>query len=356
METCEPTAQSGRCLARRAGATAARRLEWLDAARGIGIVLVVYAHGARALFDVLPHLDIFEALDRLIYSFHMPLFFFLGGLVSNRSLDRSRGSYLSGKFTTVIYPYLLWSVIYWLLEILFASRVNSPVERDAILWIWLNPIEHLWFLYVLFLCQLLSALVWPRIALLAFFGAWMLLGPLPPINVPAFWTQFPWFVTGLLLAPQLLRAQPIQPVEAALGLALGAVLALLSAATFGGIELAALAKFTMAGLGIAITIAGAFLARGSRLLTYLGEASLSIFLLHTIFSAGTRELLEIVFPVGGLVLLAVTVIAGLVLPLVVHEAAQRSGLATYLGLGKMAPGPREGRRGGLDRRGPSEES
>jgi fucose 4-O-acetylase-like acetyltransferase len=352
METREPIAQPARQIAGGAAATAVRRLEWLDAARGIGIVLVVYAHGARALVDVLPFLAAFKTVDTLVYAFHMPLFFFLAGLVSAKSLDRSGKSFLSGKVGTVVYPYLLWSAIYWLLEIVFVSRVNSPLAVDSIWWIWLRPIEHLWFLYVLFFCQLLAAFVWPRVALLTLLSAWMLLGPLPPINVPAFWTQFPWFVAGLVLAPLLLRGAPSHRIEAGVGLALGVPLAAAAAAIVGQVEFVALAKFAMAGVGITLTVTVAYLVRGVRLVTYLGEASLSIYLLHTIFSAGTRELFEMVFPVGGLELLAVTVVAGIVLPLVVHEAARRAGLASFLGLGKMAPGPREPFQVDVDGRGP----
>ena len=337
METCEPVQPEWQ-FSGGAASNGVRRLEWLDAARGIGIVLVVYAHGARALPDVLPFLATFKAIDALIYSFHMALFFFLAGLVSVKSLDRSRKSYLSGKLPTVVFPYLLWSAAYWLLETLFASRVNSPVEPDAILWIWLHPIEHLWFLYVLFVCQLLTAFIWPRMVLLTMLAGWMLLGPLPPISVPAFWTQFPWFVAGLVAAPMLLGGARRQTIEAGVGLALGVSLAAILAAIVGEVQFGAIARFGMASIGIALTIAAAYLVRGVRLVTYLGEASLSIYLLHTIFSAGTRELFEMVFPIGGLALLAITVIAGIVLPLIVHEAARRAGIATYLGLGRMPPG------------------
>jgi fucose 4-O-acetylase-like acetyltransferase len=48
------------------------RVGWIDFCKGIGIFLVVLGHILR---DVI-------AVD-YIYSFHMPLFFFLSGLVSN---------------------------------------------------------------------------------------------------------------------------------------------------------------------------------------------------------------------------------------------------------------------------------
>jgi hypothetical protein len=82
--------------------------------------------------------------------------------------------------------------------------------------------------------------------------------------------------------------------------------------------------------------AGFCAACTNTLVTYLGSASLSIYLMHTMFSAGAREFLEVVLPVGGLTMLAITVVAGFVGPLIVHEIAGRFGGAPYLGLGRLA--------------------
>ncbi|MGN0524124.1 MAG: acyltransferase family protein [Eubacterium sp.] len=56
----------------------AKRIEWIDIAKGIGIILVVTAH------TQMPSYSLFDGnnniLRLLIYSFHMPLFFFLSGM------------------------------------------------------------------------------------------------------------------------------------------------------------------------------------------------------------------------------------------------------------------------------------
>lgn len=44
-----------------------QRIQWIDSAKGFGILLVVYAH-------------LFEFGTSLIYLFHMPLFFILSGI------------------------------------------------------------------------------------------------------------------------------------------------------------------------------------------------------------------------------------------------------------------------------------
>ena len=50
-----------------------KRIEWIDMAKGIGIILVIMGH-----ISFRP-----ESLNVWLCSFHMPLFFFLSGLTYN---------------------------------------------------------------------------------------------------------------------------------------------------------------------------------------------------------------------------------------------------------------------------------
>ena len=58
------------------------RKDWVDYAKGIGIILVVYGHllssGYHAGLSIPKHF--FELSDSIVYTFHMPLFFLLSGL------------------------------------------------------------------------------------------------------------------------------------------------------------------------------------------------------------------------------------------------------------------------------------
>jgi fucose 4-O-acetylase-like acetyltransferase len=64
-----------------------QRIEWIDVAKGIGIFLVIVGH-------LISH-DNFNLLADYIYSFHMPLFFFLSGLCLNN--NRTFVSYVGRK-------------------------------------------------------------------------------------------------------------------------------------------------------------------------------------------------------------------------------------------------------------------
>lgn len=57
------------------------RIEWIDCAKGLAIILVVFGH---ALTYFSPD---FENIIHMIYSFHLPLFFVLTGYVSAYSYN-----------------------------------------------------------------------------------------------------------------------------------------------------------------------------------------------------------------------------------------------------------------------------
>ena len=62
-----------------------KRLDWADIARGIGIILVVFAHSLvpklREAFTGVEFVWIF------IYNFHMPLFFFVSGWLFEKGIN-----------------------------------------------------------------------------------------------------------------------------------------------------------------------------------------------------------------------------------------------------------------------------
>jgi fucose 4-O-acetylase-like acetyltransferase len=63
------------------------RFQWVDTAKGTGIILVVYGHVIRGLHSAaIVSEQMFYFSDTLVYSFHMPLFFVLAGLFFTRSI------------------------------------------------------------------------------------------------------------------------------------------------------------------------------------------------------------------------------------------------------------------------------
>lgn len=86
-----------------------QRIHWIDIAKGIGIILVSFGHirNGDGQSVWLPALD---TPINIIYLFHMPLFFFLGGLtVSSR---RQFPDFLKVKAKTLLIPYYLYSLYF----------------------------------------------------------------------------------------------------------------------------------------------------------------------------------------------------------------------------------------------------
>ena len=137
---------------------------WVDYAKAIGIVLVVYGHVARGLYNAgIPmNVPLYERVDSIVYSFHMPLFFFLSGIFFLHSLHR-RGSLalVANKVDTILYPYILWSLIQGLTEVWLSRYTNGKVPLTEVLALW-NPRAQFWFLYALFLVMLTAILVYRR--------------------------------------------------------------------------------------------------------------------------------------------------------------------------------------------------
>lgn len=141
------------------------RYPWIDYARGICIILVVYRHVYEALEIVGEGSGsylVLEMLNASLFSFRMPLFFVISGLFFSASyLRKGLNSYLSNRLQTILYPLLVWGGIQVTLQLLFAGTVNvqrEPIDYFNLLW---EPrrIEQFWYLNALFSVGCLYALV-----------------------------------------------------------------------------------------------------------------------------------------------------------------------------------------------------
>ncbi len=131
------------------------RIDWLDTARGICIFLVVMGHsiiytdvslgGTRGAT-----LEAWKNLCTWIYSFHMPLFFFVSGyLHSIKKSENNRKQYILGRSFSIITLYVTFSIIFWLAKFYFSKNVNNVVTIRDLVCIPIYPLSDMWFLYAL---------------------------------------------------------------------------------------------------------------------------------------------------------------------------------------------------------------
>lgn len=70
----------------------------VDIIKGIGIILVIMGHISENLF-----------INRLIYSFHMPLFFILSGYAYiNYNKTNNIKDFIIKKLKTIVIPYFIY--------------------------------------------------------------------------------------------------------------------------------------------------------------------------------------------------------------------------------------------------------
>lgn len=333
-----------------AKSTPHNRLAWLDYAKAIGIVLVVFGHASRSIGRTsgLVWSDSLQELDAVIYAFHMPLFFLVAGYVAGLQKGQATASFAKLLWWGVAVPYFVWSAIWIGLKALLPDAANVPLDISAlgnILW---QPVEHFWFLYHLFFIRagwfianrikgageaLPMALVLASAAASA-----ILLTVAPELHwVAGFLKNFAIYGIGLAWLPMLLKVWGETPsirlvlLGGALclwGFALGGAAANFWPALGG--------SFAVVGLAKALPKPDAITWRT---FAYLGEASLAIYVMHLLVAAAMRAALAKTGLLSETALLVTATIAGLALPAFAYwcvlSASHRTGqpLTRWLGLG-----------------------
>ena len=279
------------------------RIALIDALRGFAIVLVVVGHAIQVTdtrFDI-------NLAFRLIYSFHMPLLFFISGLVSRRAVRRPFGQLLRNRATTLLLPFVTW----WLLLSVWQSLTGGPDFASSASMLLRSPDTGLWFLWVLFAVTLLAAATLkvartlPDAASLAVAAVLLLAIRVPLFGIEMIGWYFPFFAAGLLLAqrfadddrgsPRLSRTLWLLAILIWFVLALGwrrvglvsPVDALLTAQGLIPRLVDVGYRYATAAAGIAASVAFIRLlaaARGPyRALQYLGQNTLEIYVAHSLF-------------------------------------------------------------------------
>lgn len=122
-----------------------QRLLQFDAIKLFAIFLVCYGHCIQHLIAIEPYKNMGYMF---IYSFHMPLFMMLSGYFSYKSMESSYRAFISKNVIRLIVPCISWSLIICFIRILFHEDLDV-----------LTLNSDLWFLKSLFICLVLTKLV-----------------------------------------------------------------------------------------------------------------------------------------------------------------------------------------------------
>lgn len=93
------------------------RYDYIDIAKGLGILMVVWAH-----------IMITGWTHQFIYAFHMPLFFLLSGMLFQKEKYPSLCSFVARRAKRLLVPYLVYSVVTWAIWAVFRYMRHDEVD------------------------------------------------------------------------------------------------------------------------------------------------------------------------------------------------------------------------------------
>jgi uncharacterized membrane protein YcfT len=300
------------------GAMRSERVDWVDYAKGICIVMVVMMHSVLGVEAAAGQTGFMHVVVMFAKPFRMPDFFLISGLFLPLVIDRGWRVYVDRKVVHFAYFYLLWVAIQFGFKApAFAAETSWPHVGLLYLESFIEPFGTLWFIYLLpvFFVVIKAtrrvppALLWAVAALLEMTHlstGWTL--------IDEFCARFVYIYSGYLFADRVFALSGkarARPGLALAGLALWALVnGGLVAIGFGEWPLVSL-SLGLAGACAIITI-GTLLARMNWLnfLRFCGEHSIVIYLAFFLPMAATRTLLLRAGPIHdiGTISLLVTIV------------------------------------------------
>jgi uncharacterized membrane protein YcfT len=313
----------------------AERIEWVDYAKGICIVMVVMMHSTLGVEAAAGREGWLHVLVAFAKPFRMPDFFLISGLFLARVIDRDWRTYLDRKVVHFAYFYVLWVTIQMAVK---APGLLGDHGWVGVAWLYVQsfvePFGTLWFIYLLpvffVVCKLTRGL--PPLII------WLLAASLEIAHIHTGWTlidefagRFVYFYTGYILAGRIFalaeKAQA-RPLEAVAVLVVWAVVN--GVFVYQGYADLPLVSLLLGLLGAAAIVRlAALLATRDAFapLRYCGQHSIVIYLAFFLFMAGSRAVLLRSGIIGdiGTISLIVT-LCGILGPLLLFWIVRRTPL------------------------------
>jgi uncharacterized membrane protein YcfT len=275
------------------------RIDWVDYAKGICIVMVVMMHSVLGVEAAAGQTGFMHAFVAFAKPFRMPDFFLISGLFLAVVIDRDWRTYLDRKLVHFAYFYVLWVTIQFGFKAPgFAAEAGWRHVGFLYLESFIEPFGTLWFIYLLpifFVVTKLSRRIPPT-------AVWLVAAALEMAHVATGWTvidefcgRFVYFYSGYLFASYVFALADRSREKPALALAGLALWALIN----GGLVMSGFGEWPLVSLALGFAGAGAIIVMGTLLarmqwlnfLRYCGEHSIVIYLAFFLPMATTRTLL-----------------------------------------------------------------
>jgi uncharacterized membrane protein YcfT len=303
------------------------RVDWVDYAKGICIVMVVMMHSTLGVEKAAGETGWLHHFVEFARPFRMPDFFLISGLFLSRVIGREWRIFLDRRAVHFIYFYVLWVTIQFVFRApgIAHDAGAAGVVREY-LFAFIEPFGTLWFIYLLPIFALTTRLTRFLPPAAVFIAA----AVLESLKIDTGWTvidefasRYVYFFAGYWLASYVFvlaaKAQA-RPKLALLGLAAWA--AVNGLLVHGGFAMLPAVSLVLGAAGaLAIVSIAALLEKFHLLnaLRFAGEHSIAVYLAFFLPMAATRTLLlksGFIHDLGTVSLIVTAM--GVVLPLVLY--------------------------------------
>jgi uncharacterized membrane protein YcfT len=283
----------------RSAGAADGRVDWVDYAKGICIVMVVMMHSVLGVELAAGQTGFMHLVVMFAKPFRMPDFFLISGLFVSVVIDRDWRTYLDRKVVHFAYFYVLWVTIQFGFKApSFAAESSWHHVGYLYLESFIEPFGTLWFIYLLPIFFVVIKATRRMPALLI----WTAAALLEMTHVATGWTvidefaaRFVYIYSGYLFAPYVFALSDRARAHPKWALAALALWALAD----GGLVALGVSEWPIVSLALGLVGACAIITLGTLLarmqwlgfLRFCGEHSIVIYLAFFLPMAATRTLL-----------------------------------------------------------------
>ena len=312
------------------------RIDWVDYAKGICIVLVVMMHSTLGVEKAAGTVSWLHGFIDWARPFRMPDFFMISGLFLASSIDKPWRKYLDSKVLHFLYFYVLWLFLQTIFKACLVCGLDGAIEASKVfLTGFVEPFGTLWFIYLLPIFFVTIKLLRNVPPLLMFLAGALLLS----VRVDTGWllidefaSRFVYFYVGFWLAKYIfafaaeVNAKPVAVILA--GLVIWG---------FGNYQMVQSGFSLLPGFSLVLGLIGACAVvstgvllskfKMAHALRYCGQNSIVIYLSFFLFMATSRTIfLKLVphFDLGWMSLIVTT--SGVIGPIVLFWLTRKTKL------------------------------
>jgi uncharacterized membrane protein YcfT len=268
-----------------------QRLAWIDTARGLAIILVVFIHATQWVQEAPIRIGVWDDINEVVSTLRMPLFFMCAGILATKWLYASWADLIAKKVFFLGWVFVIWQVV-GSFEALVAARITGDqlTPMRMLVSLALSPARprfELWFIWALAIFFVVTRLtsrfpLAPQLAVGALMASVAFSNLIPEVNLGwnGFLKYYLFFVIGSYYRPLLLTLANRLTKPLALA-ATGGWLAIATGTYVTGLIYLPGVGLVVRLFGLVAGIGVALLLQNIKLFSYLGSRTLPIFLAHT---------------------------------------------------------------------------